>query len=172
MAVLDASLIIYYSRIGRLAWLKDFYGVLRTTPSVIKEIVDDANEVKKPGVSSIENSITSGEIGIVELPKKEEREAKKISISEGIELEDAELLMAARKEGDVLITNDKILRTIAMSIGIQVHWATAAVLRSARNKKISIGEAKTIIKGLVKARLRLKPETLVAMYEVLEGLES
>jgi predicted nucleic acid-binding protein len=171
MAVLDASPIIYYSRIGRLAWLKGFYGVINTTPSVIREIVDDAREVKKPGVSAIENSITRGEIGIIKLPGEEKEEARKISILEGIEREDAELLVVARKEREILVTNDKILRTIARMEGVRVHWAVTPVLKSSKDGKSSIGEAKTIIKELVKAGLRLKPETLVTIYEVLEGLE-
>ncbi len=37
MAVLGASLIIYFGRIGKLSWLREFYGVLVTTPSVARE---------------------------------------------------------------------------------------------------------------------------------------
>jgi predicted nucleic acid-binding protein len=171
MAILDASPIIYYSRIGRLGWLKGYYGILNTTPSIIKETVDDARDLKKPGVSAIERFITEGEIGIIELSAREAKAAKGICLSEGIEPGDAELILAAEKKGDVLVTNDRILRTIARTRGIQAHWAVTPVLKSARDGEMPIGEAKVVIRDLVKAGLRLKPQTLVAIYEALEGME-
>lgn len=48
MAVLDASPIIYYSRIGELYWLLGFYRSLRTTGAIVRETVDDARELNKP----------------------------------------------------------------------------------------------------------------------------
>jgi len=51
MAVLDASPIIYYSRIGELRWLLDFYRALKTTGAIVRETVDDARVLNKPGVS-------------------------------------------------------------------------------------------------------------------------
>jgi predicted nucleic acid-binding protein len=171
MAVLDASPIIYYSRIGRLGWLKGYYGDLRTTRSIVKEMVDDARELKKPGVSAIEDAIEKGEIGIIELSEEETEEASRVASTEGIEPGDAELLLAAQKEGDLLVTNDRILRTIARTRSVRVHWATTPVLKSARKGELLIKDAKAIINDLVKAGLRLKPRTLVAIYEVLEGME-
>ncbi len=50
MAVLDASPIIYYSRIGELRWLLDFYRALKTTGAIVRETVDDARVLNKPGV--------------------------------------------------------------------------------------------------------------------------
>jgi len=54
MAVLYIyRLIIYYSRIGRLAWLKEFHGVFNTTPSIIKELVKAGLRLKSKTLVAI-----------------------------------------------------------------------------------------------------------------------
>jgi len=109
MAVLGASLIIYFGRIGKLSWLREFYGVLVTTPSVARETVDEAKVLGKLGVSVIEEAFQEGVIHVYSLTGEEEDLAGKIAKLEKIEVEDAQLIFLAGKLGDVLVTNDKKL---------------------------------------------------------------
>ncbi|MBC8520584.1 MAG: hypothetical protein H8D26_01115, partial [Methanomicrobia archaeon] len=124
MALVDASPIIYYSRIGELRWLLDFYRALKTTGAVVRETVDDAKELNKPGVSAIEMSLSKGWIAVAELSDDEKESASKIAKSEGIEPEDAELIVLAIRENEILVTNDKMVRLVAQAYGLRVHWAT------------------------------------------------
>ena len=169
MAVVDASPIIYYSRIGELYWLLAFYRSLKTTGAIVRETVDDARELNKPGVSVIEMALSKGWIAISELSYDEKDSARNIAKSEGIEPEDAELIVLAIREDDIVITNDKMLRLVALAHGLKVHWATTPILIGCRDKKLTIAQAKSMINRLVNAGLRVKPQTLVAIYTVIES---
>jgi predicted nucleic acid-binding protein len=111
MAVLDASPIIYYSRIGELCWLLGFYRSLKTTGSIVRETVDDARELNKPGVSAIEMALSKGWISVSDLSDDEKDFARNIAKSEGIEPEDAEIIVLAMKENDIVVTNDRMPET-------------------------------------------------------------
>ena len=121
MAVLDASPIIYYGRIGELRWLLDFYRSLKTTGAVVRETVDDARELNKPGVSAIEMSLAKGWIAVSELSNVEKESASKIAKSEGIEPEDAELIVLTIRENEIMVTNDKMLKLVAHAYGLKVQ---------------------------------------------------
>ena len=171
MVVLDASPIIYYSRIGELYWLVGFYRSLKTTEAIVRETVDDARELNKPGVSAIEMALSKGWISISELSDDEKDSARNIAKSGGIEPEDAELIVLAIRENDILVTNDKMLRLVALAHGLKVHWATTPILVACRENKLTIPQARSMINRLVDAGLRVKPQTLVAIYTVIESTE-
>ena len=169
MAVLDASPIIYYSRIGELYWLLGFYRSLKTTGSIVRETVDDARELNKPGVSAIEMALSKGWISVSDLSDDEKDSARNIAESEGIEPEDAEIIVLAMKENDIVVTNDRMLRLAALAHGLKVHWATTPILIGCRENRITVAQAKSMINRLVDAGLRVKSQTLVAIYTVIEG---
>lgn len=169
MAVLDASPIIYYSRIGELYWLVGIYRSLKTTGAIVRETVDDARELNKPGVSAIEMAFSKGWISVSELSDDEKDSARNMAKSEGIEPEDAELIVLAIRKNDIMVTNDKMLRLVALAQGLNVHWATTPILIACKENKLTIAQAKSMINRLVDAGLRVKPQTLVAIYTVIES---
>jgi predicted nucleic acid-binding protein len=171
MVVLDASPIIYYSRIGELYWLVGFYRSLKTAEAIVRETVDDARELNKPGVSAIEMALSKGWISVSELSDDEKDSAGNIAKSEGIEPEDAELIVLAIRENDILVTNDKMLRLVALAHRLKVHWATTPILVACRENKLTISQAKSMINRLVDTGLRVKPQTLVVIYTVIESTE-
>lgn len=172
MAVLDASLIIYYGRIGKLPWLVGFYGELITTRSVIGEVVDEAKRLRKAGVSAVEDALRSGMLKVDEMRPSERDEARRIADLEGIEVEDAELIVVAKKKVNVLVTNDKRLRLSAVGLGVRAHWATTPVLLAVRRRLIGRTEARAMVDGLIDAGLRIKPETLSTIYRMIEATAS
>lgn len=169
MAVLDASPIIYYSRIGELYWLVGIYRSLKTTGAIVRETVDDARELNKPEVSAIEMAFSKGWISVSELSDDEKDSARNMAKSEGIEPEDAELIVLAIRKNDIMVTNDKMLRLVALAQGLNVHWATTPFLIACKENKLTIAQAKSMINRLVDAGLRVKPQTLVAIYTVIES---
>ncbi len=162
MAVLDASPIINYSRIGELRWLLDFYRALKTTGAIVRETVDGARVLNKPGVSAIETALSRGWVSVSELSDDEKDSSINITKSEGIEHADAELIVLALRENEILVTNDKMLKLVAQAYGLNVHWATTPILIACRENKLTIAQAKSMINRLVDAGLRVKPQTLVA----------
>ena len=73
------------------------------------------------------------------------------------------------RENDIVVTNDKMLRLVALAQGLKVHWATTPILIACRADKLTISQAKSMINRLVDAGLRVKPQTLVAIYTVIES---
>ena len=102
MAVLDASPIIYYGRIGRLRWLREFYGKLVTTPSVVRETVDEAKVLGKPGVSVIEEAFRERVLQVHGLAEEENDLASRVAELEKIEIEDYEDVIKRFSEIEVL----------------------------------------------------------------------
>lgn len=170
MAVLDASSIIYFGRIGKLSWLREFYGKLVTTSSVIRETVDEAKVLGKPGVSVIEEAFRKGVIHVESLTREEEDLAGKIAKLEKIEVEDAQLIVLARRLGDVLVTNDKKLILVARAHGVETHWAVTPIILLVKRGELDRREAKNIISSLVEVGLRIKPDTLILLYRITEKL--
>lgn len=170
MAVLDASPIIYYGRIGRLRWLREFYGKLVTTPSVVRETVDEAKVLGKPGVSTIEEAFREGVLQVHSLAGEENDLASRVAESERIEIEDAQLIVLTRKLRDILVTNDKKLILVAKAHGVKTHWAVTPVILSVKRGKLNKKEAKDVIGSLVEAGLRIKSETLISIYRIIENI--
>jgi len=65
----------------------------------------------KPGVSAIEMALSKGWISVSYLSDDEKDFARNIAESEGIEPEDAEIIVLAMKENDIVVTNDRMLET-------------------------------------------------------------
>lgn len=154
---------------GSCIGLVGVYHSLKTTEAIFRETVDDARELNKPGVSAIEMAFSKGWISVSELSDDEKDSAREIAISEGIEPEDAELIALAIRENDIVITNDRLLRLVAHAHGLKVHWATTPILIACKENKLTIAQAKSMINRLVDGGLRVKPQTLVAIYTVIES---
>lgn len=170
MAVLDSSPIIYFGRIGKLSWLREFYDELVTTPSVVRETVDEARVLGKPGVSVIEETFQEGVIHMRSLTGEEEYLASKIAKLEKIEVEDAQLIVFTRRLGDVLVTNDRKLILVARAHGVRTHWAVTPVILSVKRGELDKKRARNIIVSLVEAGLRIRSETLISIYRIIEEL--
>ncbi|NOR78694.1 MAG: hypothetical protein GQ523_09840, partial [Methanophagales archaeon] len=56
-----------------------FYRSLKTTGAIVRETVDDARELNKPGVSAIEMALSKGWISVSELSDDEKDSARNIA---------------------------------------------------------------------------------------------
>jgi hypothetical protein len=65
----------------------------------------------KPGVSAIEMALSKGWISVSDLSDGEKDFARNIAESEGIEPEDAEIIVVAMKENNIVVTNDRMPET-------------------------------------------------------------
>jgi len=62
-AISDSSTLIHLAGIGRLEFLKEFYGKILITPTVRKEVVEEGGE--RPGAREVEEAYKSGWIEVV-----------------------------------------------------------------------------------------------------------
>ncbi len=160
MIVADSAPLIYLSKIGRLDLLKKLYGKIMIPQGVWNEVVTKAQG--RAGASELETGTREGWIKVerVTLPKR--------LLDEGAEEVDAEVIALAKKMNLPLLTNDRVLVTIARTTGVEARWLTQAVIDASKAKILSTREARVLLRDLVRAGLRMRSEVLAEAVHMIE----
>ncbi len=160
MIVADSAPLIYLSKIGRLDLLKKLYGKIMIPQGVWNEVVTKAQG--RAGASELETGTREGWIKVerVTLPKR--------LLDEGAEEVDAEVIALAKKMNLPLLTNDRVLVTIARTTGVEARWLTQAVIDASKAKILSTREARVLLRDLVRAGLRIRSEVLAEAVHMIE----
>ena len=160
MIVADSAPLIYLSKIGRLDLLKKLYGKIMIPQGVWNEVVTKAQG--RAGASELETGTREGWIKVerVTLPKR--------LLDEGAEEVDAEVIALAKKMNLLLLTNDRVLVTIARTTGVEARWLTQAVIDASKAKILSTREARVLLRDLVRAGLRTRSEVLAEAVHMIE----
>ncbi len=152
MIVVDAAPLIYLSKIGRLELLRKLYGKIVLPQGVWDEVVTQAQG--RPGAGELERGVREGWIRVEKaLPLKS-------LLAERMEGADAEAVALAKKMRVPLLTNDRVLVMIARTSGIEAKWLTQAVVEASRAGTIRPVEARSLLRDLVRAGLRIRSEVL------------
>jgi predicted nucleic acid-binding protein len=159
MVVVDSSVLIHLMRIGQLELLKKFFGKIKITKEILRELVQEekirASEIKK----SVSKWIIVKKVEIIKIPEFED-----------IEKGDIELILLAEKEKDILLTNDLALITVAKTMGTETWWTTTFLIKLVKRKIINKKQAKEILFDLVQSGLRLKIEVYVAIEKEIDRI--
>ena len=162
MVVVDSSVLIPLSRIGKLSLLKKFFKKIKITQDVYDEIITGNigfSEVEK----AFKDWILLGKV-------KTSSEVDKLSKLEGIENADAPIILLAEEKHDIILSNDFSLIIIARSKGIECWWLTTFLLRCTGRKIITKKEAKQILFDLVQAGMRLSNDVYAAILKEIEDM--
>jgi len=145
---------------GRLDLLKKLYGKIMIPQEVWNEVVTKAQG--RAGASELETGTREGWIKVerVTLPKR--------LLDEGAEEVDAEVIALAKKMHLTLLTNDRVLVTIARTTGVEARWLTQAVIEASKAKILSTREARVLLRDLVRAGLRIRSEVLAEAVHMIE----
>lgn len=160
--IVDSSVLIHLSRIGRLNLLKEF-GEIKITEDVYRETVEEAKG--RSGVSSIGEACRSW---ITVAKEKNEKRITELAGWEGIEKADASLILLAEEKKEVLLSNDYYLLRVARSRGIECWWLTTLLLRAVKDKKIKREEARQMLQDLVKNGMRVSIEVYAAILKKID----
>jgi len=160
LIVADSAPLIYLSKIGRLDLLKKLYGKIMIPQGVWNEVVTKAQG--RAGASELETGTREGWIKVerVTLPKR--------LLDEGAEEVEAEVIALAKKMNLPLLTNDRVLVTIARTTGVEARWLTQAVIDASKAKILSTREARVLLRDLVRAGLRIRSEVLAEAVHMIE----
>ena len=171
MVVCDSGPLIHLSRVGQIQLLRQLFGTVLIPSSVYRETVAEAKALRKPGVSTIEKAIDDGWIQVTDISASEMDLVNKLAESESIEVEDAEVIFLAKKHSTSLVTNDKWLVKIAVSLGIDAFWTTTLILLAIKKKIISKKQGREILRKLVLSGLHLRTDVYEAILSELEEKE-
>ena len=162
MAVVDSSVLIHLSRIGKLSLLKRFFKKINITNNVYEEI-----KIGITGFSEFEEACKDW----ISLSKpKDFQEIDNISKLERIEKADASIILLAKERQDILLSNDFALIMVARSKGIECWWLTTFLLRCIEKKIITKNEAKQILFDLVQAGMRLSNDVYATILKEMEEM--
>jgi predicted nucleic acid-binding protein len=160
MIVADSSVLIHLSRIGKLDLLREYFKKILITPAVYDEI--------KEGVGASEITKACNEwITVVEPTTKD---IERIANAEGIEKADASVIMLAKEQGKILISNDYALIAVAKSKGVDCWWLTTLLLNCIKQKILSKKEAKKPLLDLVKTGMHLNNAVYAAILNEIDQL--
>lgn len=132
--------------------------------------MQEAKASRKPGVSIIEKAINDGWIQVIDISPSEMDSVKKLAENESIEVEDAEVIFLAEKHSTSLVTNDKWLIKIAVSLGIDALWTTTLILLAVKKKTMSRDQGRKILRKLVLSGLHLRTDVYEAILRALEEI--
>ena len=167
MIVCDSGSLIYLSRVGQIQLLKKLFGSVLIPTSVYRETVQEAKAMRKPGVSTIEKAINDGWMQVIDISASEMDLVKKLAENESIEVEDAEVIFLTKKHSTSLVTNDKWLVKIAVSLGINSFWTTTLILLAVKKKVLSKNQGRKVLRKLVLSGLHLRTDVYEAILSAL-----
>ncbi|MBI2583080.1 MAG: hypothetical protein HYW25_00295 [Candidatus Aenigmarchaeota archaeon] len=159
MAVVDSSCIIHLARIGKLRLLKEYFGRIKITKEIEREITME----EKTASSEIKSCI--GDWIMVKDAKANGR-----TEYENLEKGDAQIIELARHDKDILITNDAAIILVARSLGIEVWWLTTFLLKCLKKGIIAKRDAKKILYELTQSGMRLSIEVYAAIEREMERM--
>jgi predicted nucleic acid-binding protein len=158
--VSNSSPIIYFSRIGKLIFLREVYDELLIPQGVYKELVEEGTGLY--GVNAIKKAISQGWI---------KTESVKIDFdyeAEGIEEIDAEVIVLAKKYDLPLLSNDKALILCAKAHDVTTKWLAMSVIEGIDKGVISKKEAENLLVQLVDSGLRIRSEVFAELLKMIE----
>jgi len=162
MVVVDSSVLIHLSRIGKLSLLKTFFKKIIITPNIYEEMKEGTI-----GISEFEKAL---EDWIILNKPKNLNEIEIVSKLERIEKPDASIIILAREKRDIILSNDYALIKVARSKSIECWWLTTFILHCLARKKIIKEEAKQILFDLVESGMRLDNAVYTAILKEIENM--
>jgi len=166
----DSGPLIHLSRVGQIQLLRRLFDSVLIPSSVYRETVLEAKALRKPGVSAIERAIDEGWIKVIDMGPSEVDLVKKLAENESIEAEDAEVIFLAQKHSTSLVTNDRWLIKIAVSLGIDALWTTTLILSAVKKKIVTKNQGRNVLRKLVLSGLHLRTDVYEAILSTLEEI--
>ncbi|MDI6916594.1 MAG: hypothetical protein QMC80_02210 [Thermoplasmatales archaeon] len=165
MVVVDSSVLIPLSRIGRLNLLRKIFKEIKVTEEIYKEVVKESEG--RSGTSEIEKACKDW----IEVCKIKSRvDIQKIAKSEGIEKADVSIVLLAKETKDILLSNDKSLIVVGKSKGVICWWLTTFILNLVKKRLVTKKDTKQVSFELVEAGMRLRVEVYAALLKEIDRL--
>jgi len=161
MAVIDSSVLIHLSRIGKLDLLKKFFGKIEITNDVYKEI-----KKGRIGVSEIEEGINNW----IFISDPNSQDIDRMSKIEGIERADTSIIILAKEKNKILLSNDYALIVVGRSKNIECWWLTTLIIQCLKKSILSKRQAKKILLELIESGMNLNNKVYSLILKKIEEM--
>ncbi len=156
--VLDATPLIYLTRIGFWKHLRKFGWKLATTDGVARELM--LEEKMFPETTQITELIKGKALAVLPAPSKS-REVP------GLSAEDVGVVRVAKKMNAVAVLDDSPARHYALSLGVRTVHSTALLVEGVRKKAFSAEKALGFLDAMVDAGWYCDVETYKNIAEAI-----
>jgi predicted nucleic acid-binding protein len=168
IAVINASPLIYLSKLGIIEILPQLFTRIVTTRTVKQEVLQEKTAPELAILSEVFNSWLEVESADEKIVKKitelqiHRGEAEVIAIGRGL---------LAKEKSTVVIIDDLLAREIATSLGLTVTGTIGIILKATKEKIISGKEGQTLLEQLITTTtFRLTARVYAQILKEIEGL--
>jgi predicted nucleic acid-binding protein len=166
--------LIWLSRIGKLALLKDLFGEILIPEEVYKEAVERGLKEGFIDALVIRESLDQGWIKVVHLNEGEIDLCRKI-MQHAFEIHagEAQAIVLARKTGKstLLLMDESSGRAFAEAWGLKVKGVLYVVLTALRRELLNKEEAEETVLTLVRRGFRIEPELMARIIREIDATE-
>ena len=168
LVVVDASVLIHLSRIGRFQLIKSLYGSAVVSPGVYQEVVEKGWGL--PGSSETEKAVNEGWIKIMSVANR--KKVRELAREFGIQIANAETIqLALEVRPDFVLADEEEIRRLAEEGHFKIRGCLGILIDGARKGLLSVSEARRGAEKLRASGYRISREILKSFYALLKRLE-
>ena len=154
-AVSDSGPLIHLAQTNQIRLLKRIFGSILIVPSVRREVVDEEIRGSYPDAKLVAETIQDGYIIVRRTNSRITNRASRLAKRENISETDSQTLLLAKALRKPLLTDEKILSTLAKMYGLEVWNTWAVLLEALRTRVIEKHEIQQAISELGNRRHKL-----------------
>jgi len=172
--IFDSTPLIYLTRVSLTKFFREISGEKFTTTRVFNEVVNEGRKKGAPEASLLESLFKEGIISVRNPNEKEylkfvkemaaERERQPLHEAE------AEVLCLAKELKGIAIADDKVVRTVAKLLDIELHGTGYILGKIYTTKKIKKEELMEKVKEMRNSGWHLSVEDYLKIIEYLNNL--
>ena len=168
LVVVDASVLIHLSRIGRFQLIRSLYDSAVVSPGVYQEVVEKGWGL--PGSSETEKGVNEGWIKVVNVADR--KKVRELAKEFRIQISNAETVQLAQEvRPDFVLADEEEIRRLAEESGFKIRGCLGILIDAARKGLLLASEARRGAEKLRDSGYRVSREILKTFYSVLKGLE-
>jgi predicted nucleic acid-binding protein len=134
-AVSDSGPLIHLAQTNQVKLLKPIFGSVLIVPAVEREVVDEGFRGSYPDAKLVAEALEEGYIIVRRIDSRISNRASRLARQEKISEADSQTLLLAKTLRKPLLTDEKILSTLAKMYGLDA-WNTWTVLLEALRTKL------------------------------------
>jgi predicted nucleic acid-binding protein len=164
--VFNSTPLIYLTKVGLSDVFEDLKAEMLTSPSVKREVVDEAKRKGVPDAIVLEKLFESNVFEVVE--PKDRGFLSRLLETRGFHVTDAEVLTLARERKGLAVIDDEVARKTAKVYGIAYVGTPYVLVRAVSERLITKERAKQTVNDMVFVGWRCSVESYAKIMGVLE----
>ena len=162
--VSNASPLIYFAKAGRISLLKDMFHEIMIPDEVFKEACGAQDTPDSVVISAAVDD------GWIHTTSSVSGDANLLAKSSGIDIGEAAAILLVKKEGSLLLIDDKMGRSAAEILGVRCLGTVGVLLQALSNSMFKLDEFAAILDRMIDSEFRLDSKVYRRVLKVAKDL--